>query len=437
MTRILMRGGKDPFHAVSPYETLDRDLIGQNSGNLIFAAASHKLLSAKDVSISVNGYSFDPKRADEVSSEYDHVVIPFANAFRAGYGSQLRRAAEFVGKLKIPAVMLSGGAQSGPDGTFEVLKSIEPDAKALVSALLDRSSHITVRGERTADYIKSLGFRDVLVIGCPSMTMNGPGHRVRKVVLDRDLYRVAYNIQASKDLAGPLVADIEAKAESTYIPQDWATLEQMLWATEHFLPTRDYRLPLRMEHKQFLNNRARFMVDASTWINYMREMDLSVGPRIHGNVAGVLAGTPSVVLTHDSRTEELCRYHEIPYFSPEEVDKVSSLEQVLDRADYTSFNAGHTERFDRVVDFLHLNGLQTIYDTDQVSTRASYEARIEGTAFPSAVEVAWARKTELEVDRLRWLRQRDLAQSKRIGELSKIIASLRRTIRDASKIMSI
>ena len=40
--------------------------------------------------------------------------------------------------------------------------------------MLDHSSYIGVRGMCTGEYLKSLGFKSVEVIGCPSMFMNGP-----------------------------------------------------------------------------------------------------------------------------------------------------------------------------------------------------------------------------------------------------------------------
>ena len=43
--RILMRLGKTPFELADPYRTLDRNLLGTNSGNLIYGAAAHKLFS--------------------------------------------------------------------------------------------------------------------------------------------------------------------------------------------------------------------------------------------------------------------------------------------------------------------------------------------------------------------------------------------------------
>ncbi|WP_410089573.1 polysaccharide pyruvyl transferase family protein, partial [Streptomyces sp. gb1(2016)] len=49
----------------------------------------------------------------------------------------------------------------------------EPTVREFVTEVLNRSASIGVRGEFTEQYLKNMGFRDVEVIGCPSMFMNG------------------------------------------------------------------------------------------------------------------------------------------------------------------------------------------------------------------------------------------------------------------------
>lgn len=424
MTRILIRAGKTPFTPLSAYDTFDRNVIGNNNGNLLFSSAAHKLLAADGVTVKAHGFNFSAAQAPKVSDEFDKFVLPLANAFRVGFEPQLKNITSFINNLTIPTVMLSGGAQSGPDGTFDNLKPIESSVKAFCKAVLKTSSHITVRGEKTAEYVRGLGFKDVIVIGCPSMTMNGPGHRVEKL-LSKDSYRIAYNIESSKDLMGSLVEHVEREHEATYFPQDIGTMEQMLWGTEKFKSSRDLRLPLRMSHDQFNTNRAEFHLDPYVWINRMRDFDISFGPRIHGNVIPILAGTPSVVFAHDSRTQELSEYHEVPHFTPEEVNQVESLDEVIERADFTKFNAGHAARFDKVRSFLNENGIDTIYDAGQEKARAKYETYIANIDFPEALGTEWAGMTSGEISRLRKQRANELTLSKLRTEnasLKKVLA---------------
>lgn len=403
MTRILLRAGKSPFKPVSSHDTLESNLIGNNNGNLIFASAAHKLLSADSVTIDTRMYGWSAELASRVNSEYDSVVLPLANAFRPAFEGQLIKLTEFITRLSIPAVMLSGGAQSS-NGSFAHLRPMENSIKNFCKAILARSSHITVRGEKTAEYIRSLGFKDVLVIGCPSMTMNGPGHSVRSISPKRN-YNIAYNIENLKDILGAVIDKADKEHSSTYFPQDIYTQELMLWGVNRFKNNRDYRLPLNPNHEQFVRNKAEFHLDAYTWIEALKKFDFSFGPRIHGNIVSILAGTPAVVFAHDSRTQELSEYHEIPHFTPAEVDSISEIDSIVERADFSKFNAGHAKRFEVVRDFLDGNGLKTIYDVDQMDSLIKYESRMKETNFPEPQKVEWADMTVGEKSRLQLQRQ--------------------------------
>ena len=52
--------------------------------------------------------------------------------------------------------------------------------------------------------------------------------------------------------------------------------------------------------------------DATSWLELMRNFDFVVGPRFHGVMLAMQAGTPGGVIAHDSRTHEMCETMEIP-----------------------------------------------------------------------------------------------------------------------------
>src|SRR5680860_1779772 len=56
MRRLLIRSGKVPFAAVSPEQTLARNVIGTNSGNLAFSYATHRILQTPDTELVSNGF---------------------------------------------------------------------------------------------------------------------------------------------------------------------------------------------------------------------------------------------------------------------------------------------------------------------------------------------------------------------------------------------
>lgn len=358
------------------------------------------MLSATGNSVSTIYRGFGSQAANRANDEYDVFVLPLANIFRPPMEPALNRISEFVENLTIPTVMLSGGAQSGPDGTFTHLKKMESSVKRFCRAILEKSNSITVRGERTAEYIRGLGFTDVLVIGCPSMTLNGPGHKVGEMV-PKDTLKIAYNVDRRKVSLGDLIQAMESVHDATYFPQDIETLEMMLWGVDFRRSSHDYWMPLHIQLPQFVQNNAEFHLDTRTWIHRLKDFDLSLGPRIHGNIAAVLAGTPAVVLAHDTRTLELAEYHEIPHLTPSESLKVKSLDQVTEKANFSGFNDRQTARFDEVIKFLHSNGIRSIYDEGEEGARQLYEHEFASISLPDPQRTEWATLTPKEKTRLR------------------------------------
>ena len=112
MTRILIRGMKSPFEAISAERTLDEDINGGNSGNLIFLESAYKLLSTRDAEITVDHFHPEWIGADVINERFDVFVIPFANAFRPAFRPTLERYTETIERLKIPVVVLSCGYQA-------------------------------------------------------------------------------------------------------------------------------------------------------------------------------------------------------------------------------------------------------------------------------------------------------------------------------------
>ena len=73
-----MRGGKSPLARVTYDETLRNNLLGTNSGNLIFADSVFRTLYSKNTTIDVAGYSAKPntkEQAEKINAEYDLSLI--------------------------------------------------------------------------------------------------------------------------------------------------------------------------------------------------------------------------------------------------------------------------------------------------------------------------------------------------------------------------
>jgi polysaccharide pyruvyl transferase WcaK-like protein len=89
----------------------------------------------------------------------------------------------------------------------------------------------------------------------------------------------------------------------------------------------------------------------------MRGMDLALGTRLHGNMAAIAAGTPGVIIAHDSRTGELGQTMHLPHLDFEAAmaapDLATALEAVkFDGAAFDAWRAATARRLCAVFDRL-------------------------------------------------------------------------------------
>lgn len=155
MKRVLLRSKKDPFHIVGPGAAIEQNIFGNNAGNLIFSQASHKTLQTSGTEVVANGFRADAADAERINEEYDAFVVPLANAFRESFTGHLNNLSSLIEKLTIPVVVLGVGAQSDLDYSLDRMAPLDAPVKRFVTAVLNRSASIGVRGEFTESYLKS------------------------------------------------------------------------------------------------------------------------------------------------------------------------------------------------------------------------------------------------------------------------------------------
>lgn len=393
MKRILIRSGKSPFHVATPEQFIQRDLIGTNTGNLLFSDSAHKMLTTPDTEVTSNGIRTDhsAERAAEINEQYDVFVVPLANAFRPQFRASLDRLSTLIEQLTIPVVVFGVGAQAGDDYDTEVLRPMADSVKRFASAVLDRSASIGVRGELTARYLDGLGFGadKVDIMGCPSMFLHGDTFpEIRRPNLRPDS-RVALNLSPDAipvgDIAGIARHAWEHYPHLTYYAQNTTDAELLLWGDTTPESGVEDPFPTLFSHALLQENKVRMPLDPATWISELGGYDFAYGTRIHGNVAALLAGTPAVVLTHDSRTLELCRYFDIPHRPLAGLSAETDPRELSENADFTAMRKGHRERFERIVAFLDRNDLQNAYTHGDGG--AAFDARLAALDLPPSMEV--------------------------------------------------
>ncbi|SDT43113.1 polysaccharide pyruvyl transferase family protein [Microlunatus soli] len=390
MSNIFIRAHKSPFRPATAEQTIRQHLIGNNVGNLIFSQSVCRLLSTRGTTIRTGGLGGTSPWGDD--RRPDRLVLPLANAFRPGFGDRLERMATVIEQAAVPVTVLGVGAQATLSGRRKHRDATDRAVQRFVRATLQHSTGpIGVRGEFTREYLAGLGFgaADVTVIGCPSMFGRGADLRIdRRVDAIGPQSAIALNISPYVPEMGPLSRrHAEQYPNLTYIAQNQQSLEFLL--TGHYPAPPDSvvfgsGVPVTDDHPLIQQDRTRFFLDPVTWIDHLRDYQFSFGTRIHGNIAALLAGTPAVVLAHDSRTAELAEYHDIPFRLITDAPGQIDAAELYAEADWGPLNRGHAARWSTFADFLRQHDLSTVYDDGQ-DGGARFDARLAAVDFPAAV----------------------------------------------------
>ncbi len=427
MKRILVRSGKSPFDILSAEASLAGNgwgVFGANSGNLLFQLAAFKMVSHSNAQVVSDSLCIElgkvtDAQIEQINSEFDLYIIPLANAFRESFIKSLNNLTKVIKKLTIPVVVVGVGAQVGHNKDFSVIsEKVNVATTEFVTAVLERSSSIGVRGEFTKKYLQYLGFSSdsIDIIGCPSLYLYGENLQVKKnnnALTDSS--KIAMNVTPSVSKTAFLIEEASAKYSNLiYIPQEHSDLSMMLWGEERGQP-KDLRIPIHLKHPLYLQNRMRFFVDAYAWIKYLEDKQFSFGTRIHGNIASILAETPALVIVHDSRTLELVKHHSIPFKTVDSINSSTTIEELYEYTDYTEFNKRQPQAFGEFLLFLRKNGIKSIYEPDMVNENLEFDERIRSLDYPETIEVS--RYSEKVMDdifsKLRWLRQGAQGDKKR------------------------
>lgn len=388
MSRLLIRAHKHPFRPASAEKVLTKNLFGSNVGNLVFAQSVIRLLSVSGERLPTSGLI--GRSPSEINAEYDHVVIPLANAFRHNYIPSLDGLSDLIENLTIPVTVVGVGAQASLKGHSGHANRLKPAVTRFVQAVLERSPSIGVRGEFTRDFLVDLGFGEerIDVIGCPSMFMYGPDLPPTRTVTGLGPEsKIALNISPYVKEMGEASHDLAARYRNiVYIPQDLRSLNLLMYGEYPMTSTRvteESGVPITVDHPLVASDRVRFCLDPRTWFDFLAGYDFSFGTRIHGNIAAVLAGTPALVLAHDSRTLELADYHAIPHRVIKELDRIDPVELYAE-AEWDTMAKRHPELWDRFAAFLDRHGLDHVYNGGH-DRGAAFDAELAAVKFPKPV----------------------------------------------------
>jgi hypothetical protein len=336
---------------------------GGNTGNQVIAYGLLSQIAYDNISWD---YRIDPK---EVHERFDMIVIAAANFLfpKFDFGGM----ADYIERVDRPVAIVGLGAQSNNyDPNIELL----PGTERFVKVIAERAGSIGVRGPYTQEVLARRGVHNVTITGCPSYYMGGPQGLNPKVKPFEEVKRISIN--ASRDVVGHsfdkekmknLVlqiyragidwkGDFIAQTEQAEIRlgdrQPGAAVEASLNEIAAFLkgavPEEDTRA--------WANDHVKVFFDVDEWLNAMDSYDFVFGTRFHGCMVALQRGVPAVVVCHDTRTEDMCRFLGMPCVSILNLDGLD-VRQLHAKSESTKLDQRYNELYPQYIQFLTSNGL--------------------------------------------------------------------------------
>lgn len=364
--------GVSPYLPDAPFLTAEElhNHSGGNTGNLMFCHALARIFEASPIGIAWGA------NLENLCSESDCLILPLAN--QLGPHVDLGELAKRFSTIEIPMVGIGLGVQ-GP------IEGVDPDSipegswqwlRTLVERAPFNKPNLAVRGEETLKTLGARGFAEhCIVTGCPSNFINP------SPVLGREIYRRRANglkrvvvaagnpfLPEFRRLEQSLTRIVE-QSDGLYVCQH--PIEMLRLAVGNLsqisradvLVYRDYiQSELSIDDlRNWFIRYAHIFTSVPEWIATMQRFDLVIGTRIHGVMAGIQAGVPSLCLCIDSRTLELCKSMKIPYLDANELHSgicMDQIETALSNWDWKLYDATRYELVKRFSEFANWNGLE-------------------------------------------------------------------------------
>ncbi len=296
-----------------------------NYGDMLVCAAILRQIGTYTESVRV-------RFSDQLKHEVDVAVIRGS--------TYLHKDFDFDGAIKTidsirdaPIVMVGLGAQN-PTNDPTYLDKHEK-AHEFLKKLAEKSKSISVRGEFTAEVLSRHGIQNVRVTGCPSLfyTLKCPSVHVPEMLFSPQR-RLGVSLHTelttnvfcrsplpARQLHGQLINFCIRNASNVALYEQGVGLEhniadRTLAFDERVNAARE--VIGRIGAQRYLSPedliaRMVSVLSVEEWLAKARDHDAMIGFRFHGNMVGLLQGSPCLYYVYDSRLQEFCEIYNLPY----------------------------------------------------------------------------------------------------------------------------
>lgn len=318
---------------------------------------------------------------ERYNSEYDYAFLRGSNYLHKDMDWE--NAPSVLAKLKIPVIAFGIGAQAPSKGPLVLNQA----TRRMLSLIAERSVSLGVRGSYTADVLWGIGIRNARIIACPTVFRNNdPGLPIDLPPLDsvRDVaytlrrevdVTYAQDLRRYLDMQRETILDLAQRFNLDVLAQGEVEEKGVVWGD----PAQKAAALQRLRDDGWLRG-ANDPLEAlySTNLFYsdsvaeferkLRQKQLVLGYRLHGNLLGLANRVPSVYFTYDSRTAEFAETLQIPSFDVFS-GRTFRLEDYWDQSLFERFNRAYYQTYRAMRLFLDENGVAHKMHNETIATR--------------------------------------------------------------------
>jgi hypothetical protein len=347
--------GEDPMSKLAK--------TGGNTGNQVIARGLLDQIVYDNISWD---HGIDPL---EVHERYDMIVVAAANFLFPNF--DFGGMARYIERADLPVAIVGLGAQSN---NYDPNISLMPGTERFVKVIAERAVSIGVRGPYTQEVLALRNIHNVTVTGCPSYYMAGSKgialhprsfEEIRNISINasRDVIGHSFDKEKMRRLVLEIYhagikwnADFIAQSEKAEILLAEHPSDELAAESLKEIATFLKNVVLESDARNWAAKHVRVFFEVDRWMSAMSDRDFVFGNRFHGCMMALQCNVPALVICHDTRTEDMCKFLDLPWVSIVDLDQID-VGDLYNRIDVERVNRRYQELYPLYERFLEINGL--------------------------------------------------------------------------------
>lgn len=341
-----------------------------NTGDCAVYDSTLKLIDYnQNQSYALNIDDQEDKTCERILDRFDCIVLRGSNYIHSSM--EWGHFASWLERIQLPVICIGVGAQAAQHGRIE----LSPESRRIWQIISERTPSIGVRGAFSAEVLNDNGIKNAEIVGCPTLFRQknplveldvkplnseskvsfsirretGEGYTLDPLSFLQSQKRIIEKLADLFDLYLTAHGEVEEKVLYYRDPARMNAVREQL-VHEGWFDQEPGILERLYERRLFFSGVVQHM-DA-----FMREMDATIGYRVHGILPAMAQGIPGVLLEYDTRSKELSETLSIPCLSVQEALEMP-VEEIFAPERFQRFETEFPKNYARMKAFLDKNGV--------------------------------------------------------------------------------